>query len=114
MNKPFILDKPIESSFCTPGATGFCFDLTNKKIEIDFIDSVIGHGGKVSSDTLTHIYYILDGEGDFEIDEATYHARAGQLVEIPPHHTFDYKGKMKMLLIVEPPFTPDQIKHLDK
>ncbi len=112
MNK-YILDKPEVRSFNTPGADGFSFPIQNKEIEIDFIDSITGHGGKVISDSLSHFYYILEGEGAFEIEGKNYNVKAGQLVEIPPQNAFDYTGKMKMILIMQPPFDPSKIKHLN-
>ena len=103
MNK-FVCDKPINPSFSRGGADGYNFSLQNNNIEIDYINSKTGHGGKVISDSITHYYYILEGSGVFLINGSEYPVKGGQLAEIPPKHSFDYRGKMKMLLIMEPPF----------
>ena len=112
MENSFIFKKSSEPSFSVDGADGYNFSIINKNLEIDLIDSKTGHGGKVVSDLMTHIYYVLEGEGDFEIDDVSYHLAAGELVEIPPMHTLNYRGKMKLLLIMNPPFSPEHIKHL--
>lgn len=109
MNK-FVYQKPEEVSFSTDGADGFSFPIKNKRIEIDFIDCKTGHGRKVVSDSLTHFYYILERSVEFEIDDKFYHVSSGDLIEIPPKHAFNYVGKMKALLIMEPPYSLDRIK----
>jgi len=112
MEDNFIIKRSAVPSFSVNGADGYNFLIKNEKIEVDYIDSKTGHGGRVVSDLMTHIYYILEGEGDFEIDGNIFHASVGDLVEILPNHSFDYKGKMKMMLIMNPPFSADHIKHL--
>lgn len=111
MNK-YVYQKPEGPSFSTGGADGFTFSIKNKKVEIDFIDCKTGHGRKVISDTLTHVYYILEGSAEFEIDDKFYHVSSGELVEIPSKHSFNYVGKMKALLIMEPPHSPEKIREV--
>jgi mannose-6-phosphate isomerase-like protein (cupin superfamily) len=108
--RKFIIKKSEEINFSRGGADGYAFPIKNKNIEIDFIDSKTGHGGKVVSDSLTHFYYILEGSGEFIIDNKSYFAITGDLVEILPKHSFDYKGRMKMLLIMEPPYSSEKVK----
>lgn len=110
----FVHKKSEERSFSRGGADGYGFPIKSKNVEIDFIDSKTGHGGKVVSDSLSHFYYILEGSGEFIIDDKSYSATAGELVEIPPKRSFDYKGKMKMLLIIEPPFLSKKVKEIEK
>ncbi|MFA5927135.1 MAG: cupin domain-containing protein [Patescibacteria group bacterium] len=108
----FVLDIPSLVSFSREGVDGFSFGVQSQNIEIDYIDSKSGHGGKVVSDILWHYYYILDGSGEFIIDDETFPVSQGQLIEIPPKHTFDYRGRIKMLLIMNPPFSPEKIKEI--
>ncbi|MEI8143739.1 MAG: cupin domain-containing protein [Candidatus Berkelbacteria bacterium] len=103
----FIYQKPIEPSFPRGTFDGYNFAIENNILEIDLIDSKTGHGGKGASNKITHIYYILEGNGEFEIDGKIYPVSSGELVEIPPKHIFDYNGKMKMLLIMEPPYSSE-------
>jgi len=108
MNK-YIYQKPAEPSFSRGAFDGYNFPISNTDIEIKFIDSKTGHGRKVVSDSITHIYYILEGSGEFEINGKIYSTSCGELVEIPPKNIFNYTGKMKMLLIMEPPFSPEEV-----
>ena len=104
-----IYQKPENPAFLRDGLAGYNFGVANKNLEIYFVDSKTGHGRRAISDSITHLYYILDGSGEFEIDGKTYPAHTGELVEIPPKHSFDYSGSMKMLLIMEPPYSPEKV-----
>jgi len=54
------------------------------------------------------IYYILEGEGYFEINDQKERCIKGDLVVIPAGSKFKYIGKFKMLLITTPAFYPEQ------
>lgn len=109
----FIHTKSKNISFSHGGADGYAYKLWSKNIEIDYIDSKTGHDGSVISDTLSHFYYILEGEGEFILDNKSYLVKTGDLVEVPPNHSLDYKGKMKMLLIMEPPYDPAEMQEVN-
>jgi mannose-6-phosphate isomerase-like protein (cupin superfamily) len=104
-----ILSKPTDPTFKRDGLEGFRFPTESKNVEVYYVDCERGHGGIVSSDSITHVYYVIDGSGEFIIDGNNLHVSAGQVVEILPNHTFDYNGQMKMVMIMEPPFSPDKI-----
>ncbi len=106
----FIQQKPATPSFSRGTFDGYQFAIRNNNIEIYFIDSKLGHGRKVVSDSITHLYYILKGKVEFEINDKRYLSSAGDLIEIPPGNSFNYKGKFKALLIMEPPYSPEKIK----
>lgn len=107
-----VLNRPSKPSFSRAGADGFTFPIQNPRIEVDYIESHTGHEGVVVSDSLSHLYYILHGEGKFILDGSEHLVTKGQLIEIPPGVSFDYVGKMEMLLIMEPPFSPEKIREL--
>jgi len=109
----FVYNQPNDKHFERSGLRGYLFPTKNKNLEIYLVESESGHGGKIISETISHIYYILEGEGEFEIDGEIYHATKGQVVEIPKGHVFDYKGKMKMILLLEPPFSPELVKDVE-
>jgi mannose-6-phosphate isomerase-like protein (cupin superfamily) len=100
----FLLKKPKEPSFAKKGFRGFKFPLKNKKIQIAFVESEKGHDTFIISKDITHIYYILDGKGFFNIEGKRYDVEPGMLIEVPPKIEFSYSGKMKILLIMNPPF----------
>lgn len=112
MNK-FIYQKPEKPSFSRNGFAGYNFAVENKNLEIYFIDSRTGHGRKAISGSITHLYYILEGSGEFEIENKIYPVSQGEVVEVPPKHAFNYTGEMKALLIMEPPYSPEEVKETE-
>jgi len=56
------------------------------------------------SKKITHIYFILEGEGFFDINGEKKEVKKGMLVEVPPNVEYVYSGKMKLLLITNPPW----------
>ncbi len=91
-------------SFSKKGIDGYNLNLENKNLEINIIDSYKGHEKYCTNKLSTHIYYILSGNGKFKINGNIYDVRIGDFVEIPANTEFVYSGKMKMILIMNPPF----------
>lgn len=52
------------------------------------------------------IYYVLEGTGKFKIDGETFSVKKDDCIEIPPNTEFIFAGKMKLLLIMQPAFRP--------
>lgn len=102
--KDYIKKLPAKSSFSPKGFKGYKYSLRNRNIEVSIIDSTKGHDTFVISKKCTHIYYILKGSGHFEIADRKYKAKAGDLVEVPPKIEYTYSGKMKIILIMNPPW----------
>lgn len=90
-----------------------------------------GHSGKVfdtNSDKTNHLiivckkelsvvlmqhesefnYYILKGSGIFTIDNVKYKVGIGDLVVIPPKHTYTFSGDLIMLLINTPHYNKEK------
>ncbi|MCI8546286.1 MAG: hypothetical protein HFJ44_03545 [Clostridia bacterium] len=80
-------------------------------IEVDYIDMINGHEFYQKEAESVHIYYILEGSGIASINEKMYKLESGDTVEIPINTEFAFKGKMKMIEIMNPPFNPET--HLD-
>jgi len=99
-----VLKKPKEPSFVRKGFRGFTFPIENKEMQISFVESEKGHDTFIISKNITHTYYILEGRGFFTIEGQRYEVGHGVLVEIPPKTEFSYTGKMKILLVMNPPF----------
>ena len=100
----YICKLPNEPTFIQKGLTGFAYLLENKAVQVYFCDSTQGHENYEISKKCTHIYYILEGKGFFELDGVKYDVRPGMLIEVPPHVEYCYTGKMKLLLIMNPPW----------
>jgi mannose-6-phosphate isomerase-like protein (cupin superfamily) len=110
MPNSYLKKLPKIPTFQQTGLAGFGYDLLNSNLQVYFIDCEIGHDNQVSSDEITHLYYIIDGNGQFTLNDQILEAKSGDLIEIPPKTRFTFKGKMKLILIMEPPFNPEKIK----
>ena len=110
--KEFIKKFPKEPSF-ERGRFFKGFILSDGKlgIEMDYIDMLDGHEFYQKETESIHLYYILEGNGKASIDNNIYEFEAGDTIEIPINTEFAFKGKMKMIEIMNPPFNPST--HVD-
>ncbi|OGY24428.1 MAG: hypothetical protein A2Y57_03500 [Candidatus Woykebacteria bacterium RBG_13_40_7b] len=100
----FVKSPSEKSTFSQKGLDGYKFPLENKNIEIYLVVVKQGHDNYIISKEITHVYYVLSGEGFFDIDGTKREVRSGDLIEIPPKFEYTYSGKMKLLLIMNPPW----------
>lgn len=107
----YIKNIPETASFSQDGMDGYSFNLNNKNISIDVIESYKGHERYCTNKVSTHIYYVLQGSGTFKIDGELYDVKSGDIIEIPNNTEFVYAGKMKLFLIMNPIF--DKQNHID-
>lgn len=106
----YIQDRPDETDFEQEGLDGYKFPLETDDFELYFIDSHKGHDHFVKGKTITHTYYILEGNGTFTIDGKTKEVEPDEVVDIPRDVEFAYTGEMELLLIIAPAFTEDAIE----
>lgn len=106
MNK-YVKKCPKEPSFVQNGLNGYSYDISNNSISIDIEDVYKGHEKYCKSTTSSFIYYVLSGEGIFKINNERYNVTEGDVIEIPKNTDFVFAGKMKLLLIMTPPFNPE-------
>jgi len=105
-----VISKPQQKSFNKVGVKGFIFptnELT-KKSEFVLIETDEGHQTSIIEKECDFSYYVLSGKGYFLIDEVREECSEGDLIVVPAGTKFTYKGKLKMLLNVTPPFFPEQ------
>ncbi len=99
----YILTLPSSPSFEGKGLKGFQFaPLTHPDIDVHLVDVEKGHDTFMISKKITRIYYVLEGQGYFTIDNNKYDVRPAVLVQIPPNVEYSYSGQMKLLLIGNP------------
>ncbi|MFA6376535.1 MAG: hypothetical protein WCX69_04020 [Candidatus Paceibacterota bacterium] len=106
----FVIKEPKDYSFEKFGIKGKIFpssDLT-AKTRFVLIETKRGHETTIRQRECDFCYYILEGNGYFEINGASEDCAAGDLVVIPASNKFTYKGKMKMLLNCTPPWREEQ------
>ena len=106
----YVTHEPVDLSFDKVGIKGKIFPVDNLTKDIEFvrIDTVIGHATKIIEHESTFCYYVLEGNGYFEIDGEKEACSKGDLVVIPPGHAFIYKGNLKLLLVDTPPWREEQ------
>ena len=80
-------------------------------VDVYYIDMESGHQFYQKESKSIHIYYILEGSGIASIDGNKYNIEKGDTVEIPIDTEYAFKGKMKMIEIMDPPFEPST--HID-
>lgn len=100
----YIKTKSSTETFSQKGLDGFRFPLSNKDVEIYYVDVKSGHDNFIISKKITHVYYILEGTGVFEINGQQIRVKLETLVEVPPNIEYTYSGAMKLLLIMNPPW----------
>ena len=76
-------------------------------IEID------GTHGKLKCLKEDRIYYIVDGEGEFSVEDESFTVTEEDVVFIPMNTIYDFSGKMKFFLICSPEFKPEDDAYLD-
>jgi len=103
MNK-FIINLSKKPAFCQKGLIGYTFPIKNKKIGLHFIDVKKGHDTFIISKKCNHIYYILSGNGSFEIKGRIFKVKKEMMVNVPTKIEYTYSGKMKLFLIMLPPW----------
>lgn len=90
---------------------GFILSDGKLGVEMDYIDMLEGHEFYQKETESIHLYYILEGNGKASINNNIYKLEAGDTIEIPINTEFAFKGKMKMIEIMNPPFNPST--HVD-
>lgn len=85
------------------------FDLIIPKNNTDdhgifLVNSIKGHDCYSYNSASTHIYRVLNGEGEFIIDDKNFFVKEGDVVVIEPNRTFYYRGKMLMTMEMMPNF----------
>ena len=100
----YLKEKSEKPTFAQNGLKGYQYLLDNKELEIYFVDVTKGHDQFLISKKITHIYFILKGEGFFDINGEKKEVKEGMLIEVPPNIEYVYSGKMKLLLVMNPPW----------
>lgn len=70
------------------------------------IGKLNGHHPKVINTVSDRAYYILEGEGQINVDSVVYDVAAGDLIVIKQNQVHGVDGNLKYLIITAPPFNP--------
>ncbi|HUS25969.1 MAG TPA: cupin domain-containing protein [Nevskiaceae bacterium] len=106
----YVIHEPSEHSFDKVGIQGKIFPARGLTESLNFvrISTETGHETKIIEHESTFCYYVLEGEGYFEINDQREDCAKGDLVVIPAGAPFIYKGKLEMLLVNNPPWREEQ------
>lgn len=97
--------------FGWPGLKGWAFNSKE-----DFLGAsaayfeVTGKHGKVKATKSDRIYYVIDGEGVFEINGEAFNVAPTDVIIVPKNTPYDYKATSKVLklfLVHSPAFEPE-------
>jgi mannose-6-phosphate isomerase-like protein (cupin superfamily) len=105
-----IIKEPVEYSFDTAGQKGKVFPINHlvKKTQIVYIEMEKKLDATLIEYECDFIYYVLEGKGYFLINDKKEKCKKGDLVVIPAGTKFTYVGKIKLLLVTTPPYSPKQ------
>jgi mannose-6-phosphate isomerase-like protein (cupin superfamily) len=68
---------------------------------------VDGRHGKSKSTVSDRVLYVLDGEGEFIVEDDVFPVGRSDVIIIPKNTAFDYSGKMKLFLVHVPAYDPE-------
>ncbi|MBQ3320702.1 hypothetical protein IJH72_01045 [Candidatus Saccharibacteria bacterium] len=69
-----------------------------------FVNSIKGHDCFSYNSESTHVYHIIDGMGEFIVDDNVIKANPGDTITIEPGKVFTYKGSMIIVFEMIPNF----------
>lgn len=106
----YVFKLPEKYSFEKVGIKGKNFDTKSlsDKAKFSIIETEAGHEIKIKEKECDFFYFILEGNGIFEIDNRVEKCQKGDLVVVPKKTIFKYSGKMKMILVTVPWWYPEQ------
>ena len=103
---------PAVPSFDGKGLFGYTFGpLQQKDVDVYYVVVDGGHDTFMVSRKITRIYYVLEGNGYFTIDNRKYGVGSGMLVEVPPKVEFSYSGRMKLVVFASPAWSAHNDTH---
>lgn len=102
----YIRKLPDMPSFKQQGLEGYNYNLECEGISLTIEDCFKGHDKYHTNEYSSKIYYVLDGEGKFKINNEIFNVKKDDCIEIPANTKFVFAGKMKLLLIMSPAFRP--------
>jgi len=110
MKKQYVFNEPATETFNKVGISGKIFPSSRTPSESGFvlIETSKGHETSIIEHKCNFVYYVLEGNGHFFVEDKKHDCKTGDLITIPPGTKFTYRGKLKMLLVTTPPFYPEQ------
>jgi mannose-6-phosphate isomerase-like protein (cupin superfamily) len=87
-------------------------EMMSKDVSVALIN-LDGTNKKTLNQTRQAFYYVLKGEGVFNIDDKDNPVTEGDFVLIEPGTAYYDRGKMELLAVFTPRFDQNDVKYLD-
>jgi len=71
------------------------------------VNTEVGHNQEFYDKQSTFTYIILEGNGIFFLDDEEVEVGKGDVLSIPPKTRIYYKGALKMILLTNPAWKPE-------
>lgn len=91
-------------------------NINEYKINSEYSGALIkinGKHGKMKSLNEDRIYFVIEGDGKFIINDKESEVGVNDMIVVPKNTPYDIIGKMKYLLICSPEFNPINDKNLE-
>ena len=75
-------------------------------------ETEIGHSEEFYHEKSAFIYYIIEGEGKWIIEDVEYDVEAKDVVIVPPRKKFYFKGNLKQVCVTAPAWDEQYEKHV--
>jgi mannose-6-phosphate isomerase-like protein (cupin superfamily) len=66
-----------------------------------------GRHGKIKNQKSDRTYFVIDGSGEFIINNKIVKVEKMDVIIVPKNTLYDYKGKMKLFLVDSPAYDKD-------
>ena len=108
--KDYITNLPDEPSFVKHGLVGRIVHIADdESLQIVHIRCPeTGHVTTIRQNEVDFRYYIIDGVGEFIIEDEAHSVKPGDTVNIPKGTKFTYVGAMELILISTPSWFESQ------
>lgn len=83
-----------------------------KEAAVVYQETEKGHMEEFHHEKSTFIYYILDGNGTWVIEDVEYEVEALDVVIVPPGKRFYFKGELKQVCVTAPAWNEEYEKHV--
>lgn len=117
MSQPqFVYRRPAQPSFDKHGATGWVYATQSHHADHLLIECQTDTGYTVAlrEAECEFNYFVLKGDGEVVVDGVVTACSAGDMIVIPPAHTFTFSGQLTLLLINAPKWSQDQETEMAK
>lgn len=114
MREKYIKNLNKEYTFSKDGFHATIPTIQNTEVSICFVEVEVERTTYCMLDKSTIFYYILEGTGEFEINNDNVEVQKGDLIEISPSQKYSYLGNMKMLEIQSNGFDESEVHEFPK